>query len=422
MPRPLIDSPFIFGIHEPGGEQHMLEAGRPGWIVFTEVLGHDPEDRIGVDYSAYAERGFGIIARLNHGYEPDGTLPHSSLYEAYARRVANFVATSRGCKTWVIGNEMNYAVERPGVKVDWSRHSSVREGPAGEADPMRRGLAIRFTAQPDSSREIRTTRGALISPGEVITPELYVRCYRLCRDAIHRIPGHQDDLVLVGPVAPWNTQTIYPGNANGDWIQYFHDILALLGEKNCDGFALHAYTQGPEVSRIASPQKLAPPFQARHQEFRVYTDFLGAVPAAMRQLPVFLTEVGQAQPWPNRNSGWIQAVFAEIDAWNRQPGAQTIRAAALYRWPRLDRWYIAGKTGVEEDFRQALLHDYRWQSEEPLEAAVPVVEEEVVQAVPTPSASSSGPAPATAAAVAEPRHASRAATPAPTAVRSRMAG
>jgi N-acetyl-anhydromuramyl-L-alanine amidase AmpD len=406
MPRPLIDSPFIFGIHEPGGEQHMLEAARPGWIVFTEVLGHDPEDRLGVDYSAYAERGLGIIARLNHGYEPDGTLPHSSLYEAYARRVANFVGTSRGCKIWVIGNEMNYAVERPGVKVDWSRHSSVREGPAGEADPMRRGLAIRFTAQPDSSREIRTTRGALISPGEVITPELYARCYRLCRDAIHRIPGHQDDLVLVGPVTPWNTQTIYPGNANGDWIQYFHDILALLGEKNCDGFALHAYTQGPEVSRIASPQKLAPPFQARHQEFRVYTDFLGAVPAAMRHLPVFLTEVGQAQPWPNRNSGWIQALYAEIDAWNRQPGAQTIRAAALYRWPRLDRWYIAGKAGVEEDFRQALLHDYRWQSEDPLEVVLPVTEEEVVQAAPTPAAAAnaSGPAPAAAAAaVAEPR-------------------
>jgi N-acetyl-anhydromuramyl-L-alanine amidase AmpD len=365
MPRPLIDSPFIFGIHEPGGEQHMLEAGRPGWIVFTEVLGHDPEDRSGVDYSAYAERGLGIIARLNHGYEPDGTLPHSSLYEPYARRVANFVATSRGCKTWVIGNEMNYAIERPGVKVDWTRHQSVREGPPGDADPMRRGLAIRFTAQPDSSREIRTTRGALISPGEVITPELYARCYRLCRDAIHRLPGHQDDLVLVGPVAPWNTQTIYPGNANGDWVQYFHDILALLGEKNCDGFALHAYTQSADAVLVASPQKLAPPFQARHQEFRVYADFLGTVPAAMRHLPVFLTEVGQAQPWPNQNNGWIQAMYAEIDLWNRQPGAQTIRAAALYRWPRLDRWYIAGKAGIEDDFRQSLANDYRWQVEEP---------------------------------------------------------
>ncbi len=44
MPRPLFDSPYIFGIHEPGGEPHMLAAGKPGWILFSEVLGHDPAD------------------------------------------------------------------------------------------------------------------------------------------------------------------------------------------------------------------------------------------------------------------------------------------------------------------------------------------------------------------------------------------
>jgi hypothetical protein len=47
MPRPLFDSEFIFGIHEPGGEQHMLQLGRPGWIVFTEGVGSDPNDRTG---------------------------------------------------------------------------------------------------------------------------------------------------------------------------------------------------------------------------------------------------------------------------------------------------------------------------------------------------------------------------------------
>jgi N-acetyl-anhydromuramyl-L-alanine amidase AmpD len=289
------------------------------------------------------------------------------------------------------------------VKVDWSRHRSVREGPPEEADPMRRGVPIRFTAQPDMSREIRTTRGALISPGEVITPELYARCYRLCRDAIHRLPGRQDDLVLVGPVAPWNTQTIYPGNANGDWVQYFHDILALLTEKNCDGFALHAYTRGADPALIASPQKLAPPFQSRHQEFRVYADFLGAVPPGMRHLPAFLTETGQVQPWVDENTGWVQAMYAEIDAWNRQPGAQVIRAAALYRWPRLDRWYIAGKTGVAEDFRLALQQDYRWQPEEPaqefpeaVEAALEKEEVPVETAAPSPVSATPQQAPAVA--------------------------
>ncbi|MCB0056117.1 MAG: hypothetical protein KDE45_03790, partial [Caldilineaceae bacterium] len=119
MPRPLFDSPYIFGIHEPGGEPHMLAAGKPGWILFSEVLGHDPADLSGVDYSSYSNQGLGIIVRLNHGYEPDGTIPHSSQYEAFARRVANFVGTSRGARIWIIGNEMNYAAERPGIVVDW---------------------------------------------------------------------------------------------------------------------------------------------------------------------------------------------------------------------------------------------------------------------------------------------------------------
>ncbi len=147
----------------------------------------------------------------------------------------------------------------------------------------------------------------------------------------------------------------------------------------------------------------------------MYADFLGAVPAAMRHLPVFLTEVGQAQPWQDRNNGWIQAMYAEIDAWNRQPGAQTIRVAALYRWPKLDRWYIAGKAGVEEDFRQALLRDYRWQDEELLEMVLPVAEEATAQAsvqTPTPVSTQSptlpptsdtGAAPAAAVAVAATR-------------------
>lgn len=363
MSRPLFDSPYIFGIHEPGGEQYMLAAGRPGWILFSEVLGHDPADLSGVDYTSYAAQGLGIIVRLNHGYEPDGTLPHSSHYDAFARRVANFVTTSRGARIWVIGNEMNYAIERPGVKIDWSRHQSQRTGPPDVADPTRRALAVRFNALPDHSREIRTTRGAMISPGEVITPEHYARCYRLCREAIHRAPGHEDDLVLTGPVAPWNTQTIYPGNPNGDWVQYFHDMLTLLGPDGCDGIALHAYTHGASPALIASQARMAPPFQARHQHFRTYIDFMQAVPPAMRQLPVFITESGQAQPWVNQNSGWVQAMYGEIDAWNHQPGAQQIRAAILYRWPALDRWYIEGKQGVIDDFRLALANDYLWQGD-----------------------------------------------------------
>jgi N-acetyl-anhydromuramyl-L-alanine amidase AmpD len=114
-----------------------------------------------------------------------------------------------------------------------------------------------------------------------------------------------------------------------------------------------------------------------------------------------LTEVGQTQPWPDQNNGWVQAMYAEIDAWNRQTGTQTIRAAALYRWPRLDRWYIAGKKGVEEDFRQSLQHDYRWQVDQTLETSPqPLDVEEEAAVAATAPISPGRPAPVAVAGVA----------------------
>ena len=361
MVAPHIEPNHLYGIYEPGGQQLMLDAGHPGWLIFSEEVGHDPEDHSGVDFSPYSNQGLGIICRINHGYEPDGTIPHSSQYEQFARRVANFVDTSLGCHIWVIGNEMNYAAERSGIVIDWSRHHIQRDGPPEEADPRRRGVAVRFNALPDSSTEIRTTRGAIVSPGEVITPELYARCFRLCREMIHRLPGHEADKVLVGAVAPWNTQTIYATNPNGDWIQYFQDLLQLLGPEGCDGFTLHAFTRGAEPALITSDRLLTPPFQTHHANFRAYRDFMAVVPRSMRHLPVYITETDQILPWADVNQGWVQGAYAEIDRWNQEPGNQQIHVLALYRWPRLDKWYIEGKNGVIEDFRQAVAHGYQRQ-------------------------------------------------------------
>src|SRR5690554_5778699 len=117
MIRPFFDSEYLFGFHDPGGEQLMLDARKPGWIVFNEAVGHDPNDERGTDFTPWSRHGLGVICRINNGFPPEGTLPHSSLYEPFARRVAKFVEASAGCKIWVIGNEMNYAVERPGVQV-----------------------------------------------------------------------------------------------------------------------------------------------------------------------------------------------------------------------------------------------------------------------------------------------------------------
>jgi len=326
MPRPLFDSPYLYGLHDPGGEQIMAQRGAPGWIHFTEELGNDPDNKTGSDYRPWSDQGFGILARLNNGYEPNGTIPHSDRYERFAQRCANYVASSPGCRIWVIGNEPNHPVERPGVQLDWS------------VSPPR-----------------------VVSPGEVILQRMYARCYQLCRDAIKDLAGHADDQVIVGAVAPWNAITTYPGNEKGDWVQYLTDICTALATSGCDGIAIHAYTHGSDPRLVYQDSYMQAPFQNRQFNFRVYQDFLRGIPASMRHLPVYLTETDQDEAWNNQNSGWVQRVYGEVDWWNHQPGNQTVRAVVLFRWPKgLDRWGIDGKEGVIEDFRAALQQRYVW--------------------------------------------------------------
>ena len=46
--------------------------------------------------------------------------------------------------------------------------------------------------------------------------------------AIHALPGHAQDEVLIAGSGPWNNELKYQGNPNGDWITYFTDVLSLL--------------------------------------------------------------------------------------------------------------------------------------------------------------------------------------------------
>jgi murein DD-endopeptidase MepM/ murein hydrolase activator NlpD len=235
-------------------------------------------------------------------------------------------------------------------------------------DPYLRGLPQRFSALLETGAvKANGANGALraANAGEVITPALYAQCYRLCRDAIHRLPGHEQDQVLVASPAPWNNQTRYPGNERGDWVRYLQDVLEALGPDHCDGFTLHTYTHGADLNTITSDARMNAPFTDRRFHFRAYQDFLQAVPISMRHLPVYISETDQVEPWVDANTGWVQAAYREIDDWNRRPGTQKIRALALYRWPRFDRWYIDGKQGVIADFRAALTNDYRWDRSQP---------------------------------------------------------
>jgi N-acetyl-anhydromuramyl-L-alanine amidase AmpD len=353
MPHTEFEAEYIFGISESGGEEHMLGANRRGWILFNEMIGQDPNDRSGKDYSAFSKQGLTVIVSLNHGYYPDGTLPPSSRHTNFARRCANFVAASSGCHTWVIGNEMNYAAQRP-LADDLALHPT-------QDDPFFYGLAQRHNARdPEVAGSLHQETAAFVEAGESITPERYARCYRLCRNAIQTIPEHANDRVLVGAICPWNTHTIYPGNQQGDWIKYFQDILMMIGPNECDGITLHAYTRGADRALIVDDTPLDS-FPQHASQFQVYRDFMAAIPPNMRQLPVYITETNQSLPWEDANTGWIQEAYAEIDRWNREEGSQKIRALILHRWPTLDRWHMAGKSALIRDFVEALRFAYRWQ-------------------------------------------------------------
>ncbi len=75
---------------------------------------------------------------------------------------------------------------------------------------------------------------------------------------------------------------------------------------------------------------------------------------------MYITETDQFVPWAPRNTGWVQAAFAEIDEWNQEPTHQKIRCLLLYRWQRYDRWAFRDILEIQDDFRAALDNDYRW--------------------------------------------------------------
>jgi hypothetical protein len=309
-------------MHDRGAEQLFLDAGKPGWIVVTVKV--NPPDSNG-DFSALANAGFGVIVRLNNGYNQEGTIPHSSQYDAFAQQCANFVAASRGARIWIIGNETNFPGERP-----------------GGAD------------------------------GEVITPDKYAQGFAKCRAAIRQIAGHADDWIVPAPTAPWNNQTTYAANPSGDWVIYFRDIVSKCVALNAppDALALHTYTHGFDAALVTSEGKMDAPFQNYRKHFRAYRDFLAVVPASLKTLPVFITETQAADPdwWKNQNSGWIRAAFKEIADWNAVASNQPIQALCLFRWETGEpKWSISDKNGLKDDFRAALQNNYRvrWASAAP---------------------------------------------------------
>ena len=248
---------YIVGAHDENDLDYQ------GWEIRPEGIGHNPDHTGGTDYSGARHT---VIARLNDGYPP--TIPEPVYYPQFAQRCANFVRNSRGCTRWrwIIGNEPNH-------------HGEIGSGPP-------------------------------------ITPTLYAQCYTLCRSAIRRLPGHEQDEVIVAAPAPYNNQTAYPGNESGDWVRYWVDILAACG--TVDGVSLHAYSSNQEPATITSNARMGKPgepFAHLSSEFHTYHDFLLAMPKRFWGIPIYITEANpgaRGVPWRNEDTGWCNAALDDV--------------------------------------------------------------------------------------------------------------
>jgi len=332
---PAGESAWIFGIHAAGATtpadfRSLFQGkGKTGWVLFTEAIGDKPDHGGGGDFTMWSNSGYGVIVRLNNGYGASGTLPVSNRYAGFAGACARYVQNSSGCHIWIIGNEQN----------------NPREHPGGEHNPQ-----------------------------EHIRPEMYAHAFNLARQRIKAVD--QSAIVVPGAVDPYFGLQWKSGET---WrpLDYFKTMLAHIDD--LDGICLHTYTHWLDVGLITAKKvftdaPLDPGTPNEHYyDFQAYRPFAEAIPAKWRNRPIYLTESNHwikldREPregenvkngWLNRDVGWVRAAYAEIDCWNNTPHAQQIHCYLLYRWTG-DDWALEGLGEVQNDFKKALDHDYRW--------------------------------------------------------------
>lgn len=270
-----------------------------------------------MDYRHLTDRGFGIICRINWGWHDHGSIPAMEMYEEFSKLAGAFVRNTQGCNIFIIGNEFN---------------------------------------RPEENR------------GTVVKPEDAAICHRL----VYRIikDSRPESKVLVAAMAPWD-------NRSGDWLNYQARLAVAVGE-DADGYALHAYTHGPDPALIYSWEVVHGwlwHFKTYQQQIK---NIVQAYPSAGR-LEFHITECNQGdKAWENVNSGYIKSAVHYAHDENQKSIAlrePTVRSLSFYRWKRYDhdQWGIEGKSGCEDDFRSAAA------------LGLPTTNPVVIPSLPTPS-------------------------------------
>jgi hypothetical protein len=303
------ETPHLIGIHDddfPSVNEWISRGpGGTAWITATEALGHDPTNMSGKTYQAPA--GSTIIARLNNGYNPDGTLPLKEHYADFAQRCANFVANSSGCDIWLIANETNLGVE-------WPRRNGVPEA---------------------------------------ITPEDYAEAFKLAYNAIKAVrPDHK---VLVQSIAPWAGPYSFPGEVQPDnWVDYQWKMMrAITSGPDAvmpDGITLHINSRTYDVSSVSFGQRITAGGLPLEFSWGVHRDWIQwGIPRELWHLPLYATESNGRTYWsgidwpepgmPAYQTGWLQAVYTSVNDWNQaaaQFGMPIYRCVNMYRWCNCD--------------------------------------------------------------------------------------
>lgn len=337
--------PHIYGIHDdPGDVTAYLDLlpGNRGWITTAEGIGANPADMGGKAYQSFNDST--IIARLNYGFFPQGTLPPQAEYSNFAQRAANFVANSSGCTHWVIGNETNLAIEWPQV-------------------------------------------GSTLEP---ITPQDYAQLFKMTYNAIKAVePEHK---VIVQAMAPW-AGPYGPGNLGGlshvgqplNWVDYMHIMLEEITSGPDavmpDGISLHINSRGYAQSAF-NPMPNTATGMNLDFSWGVHRDWIQyAIPRDLWDLPIYAKESNGLFYWkgggpesggdPSYVAGWMQRVYEEVDAWNQRAGEiglPVYRCVNMYRWGSFDDWAIRDEwqansaiwQQLSADLTDAATDNYQW--------------------------------------------------------------
>lgn len=292
----------IFATHDYNEEFHkmILNAGKTGWTVYAIDIGHDVNDKSGRDFR---KKDLTAIVRLSNAFGDAGGLPHPRDYDNFAQRAANFVKASQGVEYVIHHNEYNI--------LDWDYNK--------ESGPITMEQAV----------------------------DSYLKFYK----KIKAVAPHVK--IAPGPLATWNTGW-------GTWIEAWVELLKRIGYDKIDYLPIHAYATSPDLENFTDFKPMNSPFQHRSYSFRVFNEYMDAIPKELRHLEVMITECNFNGRWKDNHTGrWIQHLYWFINEWNKNPENQKVLCAAIFRVEQHDdKWSIRDQRS-KDDFKQALQWDYQ---------------------------------------------------------------